>query len=346
LDIQFPALWLTPCLPDGGPGLTIVLIITRSGDNESVDSVAAAIRQKGGRPFRFNTDQYPTEVRFIAEYARRERLELASDEGRVNLRKVGAIWHRRLDIGGGIPATLDPQLRMASIGEAGRTVKGMLESLKIFRLDPEPAIRLAENKQLQLQLAREVGLETPRTLITNDPDAVKVFAKRCKDGLITKMLSSFAVYDHEGEKVVFTNRVSAGDLNHLDELRFCPMTFQENVPKALEIRATVVGNQVFAASLASQSSATARDDWRKDGLALLQQWQHYKLPAVVRRRLLKLMDRFRLNYGAADFILAPDGRLVFLELNPAGEFFWLEKWPGLPISSAIADVLLGRAFRR
>jgi MvdD family ATP-grasp ribosomal peptide maturase len=335
-----------PCSHNGDI-LKSVLIITKSTDNESVDLVAAAIRQNGGRPFRFNTDEFPTKVRLIAEYAPgKERLELASGKDRVNLRKVDAIWHRRLEIGGQIPATLDPQLRMASIGEASRTVKGMLESLKTFRLDPEPAIRLAENKQLQLQLAREMGLETPRTLITNDPDAVKTFAKRCRNGIITKMLSSFAIYDQQGEKVVFTNRVSTEDLDHLDELQFCPMTFQENIAKALEIRATVVGNQVFAASIASQSSATARDDWRKDGLALMQGWKAYKLPAAVKRRLLKLMDRFKLNYGAADFILTPDGRLVFLEINPAGEFFWLEKWPGLPISSAIADVLLGRAFRR
>lgn len=327
--------------------MSIVLIITRSGDNESVDSVAAAIRQKGGRPFRFNTDQFPTKVRLIAEYAQgKEKLQLESEEGRVNLRKVSAVWHRRLEIGGQIPTTIDPQLRFASIGEASRTVKGMLESLKTFRLDPEPAIRLAENKQLQLQLAGEVGLETPRTLITNDPNAVKAFAKHCRDGMIAKMLSSFAIYDQQGEKVVFTNRVSTADLEHLDELQLCPMTFQENIAKALEIRATVVGNQVFAASIASQSSATARDDWRKDGVALMQEWKPYKLPAAVRRRLLKLMDCFKLNYGAADFIHTPDGRLVFLEINPAGEFFWLEKWPGLPISSAIADVLLGRAFRR
>jgi len=325
----------------------LVLIITRSGDNESVDSVAAAIRQKGGRPFRFNTDQFPTKVRLTAEYGPgQEKLQLESEEGRVNLREVGAVWHRRLEIGGQIPTTIDPQLRVASIGEASRTVKGMMESLKTFRLDPEPAIRLAENKQLQLQLAREVGLETPRTLITNDPMAVKAFAKHCKDGMIAKMLSSFAIYDEQGEKVVFTNRVSAEDLDHLDELQLCPMTFQENIAKALEIRVTVVGNQVFAASIASQFSATARDDWRKDGLALLPEWKHYKLPAAIKRRLLKLMDFFQLNYGAADFILTPDGRLVFLEINPAGEFFWLEKWPGLPISSAIADVLLGRAFRR
>ncbi len=60
-------------------------------------------------------------------------------------------------------------------------------------------------------------------------------------------------------------------------------------------------------------------------------------------RFLEGMDYFGLNYGAADFILTPGGRHVFLELNPAGEFFWLEHGPGLDISGALADVLLGLA---
>jgi hypothetical protein len=58
------------------------------------------------------------------------------------------------------------------------------------------------------------------------------------------------------------------------------------------------------------------------------------------------MDFFVLNYGAVDLIVTPDGRHVFLEVNPVGEFFWLERHPGLPVSDAIADVLLGLAPRR
>ena len=324
-----------------------VLIITRSGDNECVDLVAAAIKRKGGNSVRFDTDRFPTETRLIAEYAKtEERLRLVSKEGDLDLRDISSIWHRRLEIGGRIPATLDPQLRIASVEESSRTVKGMLESLKAFRMDPEPAIRRAENKQLQLQAARELGLETPRTLITNDPEAVRAFAQSCESGMITKMLSSFAVYEDGVEKVVFTNPVGPEDLDHLDGLNLCPMTFQENIPKALELRATVVGDRTFTASIDSQGSEAAQNDWRKDGVALLRDWKEYELPPSVKERLLRLMDYFGLNYGAVDFILTPDGRHVFLEVNPAGEFFWLENCPGLPISSAIADVLLGKAFRR
>jgi hypothetical protein len=60
----------------------------------------------------------------------------------------------------------------------------------------------------------------------------------------------------------------------------------------------------------------------------------------------RLMDCFVLNYGAVDLIVTPDGRHVFLEVNPVGEFFWLEQYPGLPVSDAIADVLLGLSPRR
>lgn len=324
-----------------------VLIVTKSDDNECIESVAEAIRQRGGRPFRFDTDRFPTEIGLIAEYVKgAETLKLISEEGELNLRDVTSVWHRRLMIGGGIPTSLDPQFRFASINESNRTVKGMLASLKAFRMDPEPIIRHAENKQIQLQAAREIGLETPRTLITNDADAVRSFARSCESGIVTKMLSSFAVYEDGIEKVVFTNPVRPEDLEDLDGLKLCPMSFQEQVPKALELRSTVVGSRVFTASIDSQASAAARHDWRKDGVGLLAYWKRYKLPRDVEERLLRLMDYFMLNYGAVDFILTPDGQHVFLEINPVGEFFWLESCPGLPISSAIADVLLGKAFRR
>jgi glutathione synthase/RimK-type ligase-like ATP-grasp enzyme len=238
------------------------------------------------------------------------------------------------------------QMRRAAIGESQVTLRGMLASLRAFRVDTTVHIRHAENKQLQLQVARALGLDTPQTLITNDPRAVREFAKSCETGLITKMLSSFAIYEDGQEKVVFTNPVTLEDLEDLSGLRYSPMTFQEMVPKSLELRVTIVGTSIFSASIDSQSSERAAHDWRRDGVGLIEDWKNYQLPANVEERLLKLMDYFGLNYGAIDIIVTPDGRHVFLEVNPVGEFFWLERTPRLPISKALADVLLGRAPRR
>ncbi|MEO0842828.1 MAG: MvdD family ATP-grasp ribosomal peptide maturase, partial [Cyanobacteria bacterium J06643_5] len=221
------------------------------------------------------------------------------------------------------------------------TIAGMIASIKGFHLDKVVNIRLAENKQLQLQVAEEIGLKIPRTLITNNPETVKQFAEECQQGIITKMLSSFAIYDNFGkEKVVFTNPVTLEDINNLDGLNLCPMTFQEKVSKALELRTIIVGKNVFTAAVDSQALQKSRYDWRKEGLALINAWQHHDLPKSIEKKLLKLMAYFGLNYGAIDIILTPDGEYVFLEVNPVGEFFWLEHCPGLPISQAIAELLI------
>ncbi len=318
-----------------------VLIITHSQDNESIPLVRQALAERGEKAFRFDTDRFPTEIRLDVYYGDNERLILVDNDQKVDLHDVSALWYRRIAIGAKIPTTMDKQMRQASVQESRVTIQGMIASIRGFHLDPLPHIRRAENKQLQIQIARELGLDTPRTLTTNNPQAVKQFAQECSQGMITKMLSSFAIYDEKGqEKVVFTNPVTREDLENLEGLSFCPMTFQEKIPKALELRTTIVGQRVFTAAVNSQSLEKSRYDWRRQGIALLDAWTHYDLPEELEEKLLKLMTEFGLNYGAIDLILTPDGRHVFLEVNPVGEFFWLERCPGLPISQAIADLLL------
>ncbi|MBU7587499.1 MAG: MvdD family ATP-grasp ribosomal peptide maturase [Nostoc sp. TH1S01] len=318
-----------------------ILIITHSQDNESVSLVNQAIESYGKKAFRFDTDRFPTEIQLDVHYDNSEQVILTANNQSLDLSEVWAVWYRRIDIGSKIPNTMNNQLRYASIQESLVTIQGMIASIRGFHLDPVPNIRRAENKQLQLQVARELGLDTPRTLITNNPQTVKKFAQTCEQGIISKMLSACAIYDQRGqEQFVFTNPISSEDLENLDGLRFCPMTFQEKVPKTLELRTIIVGTRVNTAAVDSQALDQARYDWRKQGIVLADAWQPYTLPQDVEKKLLKLMANFGLNYGAIDIILTPDNRYVFLELNPVGEFLWLERCPGLPISQAIAQILL------
>jgi MvdD family ATP-grasp ribosomal peptide maturase len=324
-----------------------VLIVTHSEDNDSVQRVMDAIEAQGGHAFRFDTDRFPTEIQLRLEVdARGERARIEAPHGTVDLRQVSAVWYRRANIGAGLPADMDAELRRVSRLESRRVVMGMIAALDAFHLDLVQSIRQAEHKQLQLQLARALGLEVPRTLTTNSPEAVRTFAATCPEGIVTKMLASFSIHEDGEEKAVFTSAVRPEDLDDLGGLRLCPMTFQERIPKQLELRVTVVGERVFAAAVDSQALGGARDDWRREGEALLDAWKPYTLPREVETRLLRLHARFGLSYGASDFILTPSGQLVFLELNPAGEFFWLERAPGFSISKALADVLLGHGRQR
>lgn len=320
-----------------------VLIITYSNDNESIPLVMKAIESKGEKAFRFDTDRFPTEVQLDIKYGDAEQVIITDGEQKLDLSEVSSVWYRRMRYGQKIPDSMDKQLRDASIEECRATVRGMIASLEAFHFDKMSNVDVAKNKQLQLKVAREIGLLTPRTLTSNNPEAVKQFAQECREqGIITKMLSTFAIYSEQGqENVVFTSPVTDEDLEYLEELRFCPMTFQENVPKALELRTTIVGHQVFTAAVNSQKLARSTYDWRKEGRALVKDWEAYQLPEDVEKKLLKLMSYFGLNYGAIDILVTPDGQHVFLEVNPVGEFFWMDIYsPNFPISEAIAEILV------
>jgi glutathione synthase/RimK-type ligase-like ATP-grasp enzyme len=318
-----------------------VLIVTRSDDNDSVQMVSSALQQRGVAVVRLNTDLYPQYVRITTAYAGPHSRRILLDEtgSHHDLGEVTALWYRRFFAGGSLPQELG-DTREACVNESRRTLYGTIAALGCFELDTLTAVRKADHKELQLKLARKSGLDTPRTLISNDPEEIRHFHDLLDGKVITKMQSSFAIYRKGKEMVVFTNPVNSRDLRDLEGVRYCPMTFQERVDKSLELRATVVGNRVFTASIDSQRSDAAAVDWRRDGAGLIEDWKEYALPRQVEQALVTVVRQFGLHYAAADFIVTPEGRHIFLEINAGGEWFWLQRTPGLPIAEAIADALL------
>lgn len=329
-----------------------VLLVTRSDDNASVEMVARALVARGIQPIRLDTDRYPTDVWLSTGYAPgtspgaggRWTRTLSTPRETIDLGEVTALWYRRFFAGGGLPLSLG-DTREACVNEARRTLYGTIAALGCFELDPLTAVRKTDHKELQLAKAAELGLDVPATLFSNEPRAVQAFWEQVGGRMVTKMQSSFAIYRGGVENVVFTNAVKAADLEDLAGLRYAPMIFQEKIEKVVELRATVVGRQVFTASIDSQKSDKTEVDWRRDGVGLIHDWQPYTLPDQVRDGLLRLTAEFGLNYAAADFIVTADGRHVFLEINAGGEWFWLAREPGLPIAEALADTLAGTVER-
>jgi hypothetical protein len=323
-----------------------VLIITRSDDNRSIPMVEQAIEARGGDSFRLMSDWFPLEVQLATRTTGRD-LEgtLKTPDGEIDLGDIESVWYRRFHAAAKLPADLG-DTRPACVGESRRHLFGFIAALPCFHLDPIESVRRTDHKELQLRRAQALGLEVPPTLLTNNPDAVRAFYDEHDGDIVTKMQHSFAIYREGRESVVYTTPVTAADLEDLSGLRFSPMTFQTRIEKKLELRATVVGEQVFTASIDSTRRAETSLDWRRDGVGLIEDWQHFALPSEVEAQLKALVSELGLNYAACDFIVTPDDRLVFLEVNAVGEFFWLQAHPGLPIVEAIADVLLGKVPRR
>lgn len=312
-----------------------VLIVTWTGENSSVDHVTRLLTERGVEVVRLDTDLYPQEVRLSTEYG--SRVERRSR----HLDRVEAVWYRRFRAANRLSASLG-DTREACYNESRQTLWGSIVSLPCFQLDPLPAVRLADYKELQTRWALEEGLEVPRTLFSNDPDSVRQFYRELDGRVVTKMQSQFAIYRGGEERVVFTSRVKPEHLDKLSGLEHCPMIFQELVERKLELRTTVVGDRLFTSAI--DASQAPEVDWRRDGVGLIDSWEPYELPPATAQALLRLASRFGLNYAAADFMVTPEGRHVFLEINAAGEWFWLQRIH--PIAEAVAEVLAEPGRRR
>lgn len=174
----------------------------------------------------------------------------------------------------------------------------------------------------------------PRTLVTNAPDAVRRFAN--ESSVVTKALGTNTVVENGTRKFGWTRRLTDADLTDLAGIDVTAHQVQDWVDKAHEARVIVVGDRLFAVAIHADSEA-AYVDWRADYRAL--SYAVIQPPAAVEDALPAFMHQMDLAYAAVDFVVTPEGRWVFLEANPGGQYGWLEAHTGLPISAALADLL-------
>lgn len=317
-----------------------VLLVTHSGDHFTVERVTEALARRGARPLRFDTDLFPGEVRLSAAL---------SDGGAENVLRVGgaeveasevrAVWARRV-WPPRLSGELDERFRASCVRESAAALEGFFEGFSgaLWVNDPHSE-RAAENKLLQLRAARESGLEIPPTLLTNDAARARAFYETHDGRVVAKLLRPLSVSMGDAPFFVYTSDVRAEDIEALESLRHCPVVFQRKVEKLRELRVAYVAGKLFTGALDASASARGRTDWRlaEPGEC---SWSRAALKPSLSARLKRLMRRLGLAYGAIDLIETPDGRHVFLEVNPGGEWGMLEHDLGLPISEAIAEALL------
>lgn len=218
----------------------------------------------------------------------------------------------------------------------------LLRSLDCLWVNYPPNDRAAIYKLWQLDVATCVGLEIPKTLVTNKPQAVRDFFEQCKGKVIYKLASeqsNFLLPPEERAGGVPTLPLREADLPFLDQVVHSPHVFQEYLEKASDIRVTIVGKRMFAVQIDSQSGK-GKLDWRNDYSVPM---VPVELPQSINDKCFELTKRLGLNYGAIDLVLTKDGEYVFLEINCAGQFLWAEFATELQISLAVAELLAGRA---
>lgn len=196
-------------------------------------------------------------------------------------------------------------------------------------------VYFAENKAHQLRLAQGVGFRIPETIITGDALEIKQFFDSYNGNVIIKPLGQNRLTHNGAYRHIFTNRLTAESLKDIAQRLPLPSVFQECIEKEMEYRITVVGDRVFVASVDSQADPETRTDWRRKKNTFKQA----SIPAEVEKRCIALTKELGISFGAIDLVKTIQGDYIFLEINPNGQWAWLETDTGMPISESIADFL-------
>ena len=104
------------------------------------------------------------------------------------------------------------------------------------------------------------------------------------------------------------------------------------------MRVTIVGRKLFAAAIDSQSDPNAEVDWRNTSNPRLPHIP-ITLPDQIADLLLRMMDKLHLTFGAIDLIQTVNDDYLFLEINPSGQWLWLDDMLSFGISDSIAEWL-------
>ncbi|MGP9822497.1 hypothetical protein ACTZWW_20925 [Salinarimonas sp. NSM] len=202
-------------------------------------------------------------------------------------------------------------------------------------VNPLPAASALTSKFTQLRTARALGIPVPRTLFSTRYEAVLAFVEENDRRGRRTIVKTITPYISPSRQAAYATAVDVETVRaSRAEIESCPSIYQEAIEPRCELRITVVGSDLFAVEISGGLDAI---DWRRriDDDIYHATIADEPLAAAVRA----LHDAFGLAYGAYDFIVDRDGRHVFLEVNPMGQWVWLEEATGLGISAAVADLL-------
>ncbi len=195
--------------------------------------------------------------------------------------------------------------------------------------NPYDAHLVSKNKLRQLFIARECGLKVPETLWSNDPAEIVQFWESHGRRAVIKMF--------EGTEKVWqpTRAITPEMVSAPAHFRFSPSIVQEYVDGEREYRITLFGEHVFAAETrvgASRYEFDTRIDTKTER-------QKHTADGRLVDGLRAFMSRVGLRYAAFDIREDARGQPVFLEVNPMGQFLYLDRCHGGEILRAFCSFI-------
>lgn len=310
-----------------------MLLILTSNDDFAADYLISALIERDLPYFRLNSQEISQATFAVSVDALMDRRLIGVATRKLDLADVTCVWYRRA-IQPVPPSELEPGERRFVAGELRHLAGGLVLDPSIRWVNPISRTTEAEHKLFQLRVARALGLTLPRTLVSNDVQQLRRFLNENPRGTICKPIYHGLLVEGAEYYAVYTREIEPDVEFDPQQVALCPVLLQERVAKGADVRVTVIGESIFAVEIVGNRNVPL--DWRKPDANV--RFKECSLPSAVRCQCRQLMKTLGLLYGAIDFVRSPEGRHYFLEVNPAGEWAWLEHQLGIPMRQAFIDL--------
>jgi glutathione synthase/RimK-type ligase-like ATP-grasp enzyme len=316
----------------------LILIVSNPAEDGHLRPVVTELVRRGYEWQIFDPATYPADATITVEGGSCGiRPRLTSQYGEIDLSRVRSVWYRRPGTPE-FPERLLPQEREWIGEECRHLFRGLWASLDALWVSQPDRIFRASLKVHQLRLAADLGFRIPRWVVTNDIATATQFLDSSPSGMVVKVLSRPILVTATRFAILYTHVVTPEDREHLESVRHGPTFLQDFVQKTMDIRVTVIGDKLFAIGIESADDEAARIDFRLAGVYDLPH-RPIELPPPLQAACMALVRRLGLEFGAIDLLLTPQGDYVFLEINPNGQWLWLEQMTGVPLTKAMCDLL-------
>ncbi|OAJ75270.1 hypothetical protein AYJ08_05105 [Brevibacillus sp. SKDU10] len=252
----------------------------------------------------------------------------------IDIREIDTIWYRRgfvpQEVGmNGDPTRIDATKDVINNSSNWALYGLLLSNFRGKWINDPSSNRIAENKAVQLKVAREVGLVTPRTLISSDPVEVRKFCSLLNNQVVVKPIRPCRYTP------IVTQKLRPEHLASDESIRLCPAIYQEYIPGDRHLRVHVFGDLILASSIESSSL-----DWRPD---IDFKCHSYDLSETLSSKIRQVVQALNLCMGIVDLKL--DGEEpIFLEINPQGQFLFVEALSDAPLTAAMAKFLYSESL--
>lgn len=266
---------------------------------------------------------------------------LSNSERKIKLTEEWNIWNRRV-MDPVIPNSIQKKLENIVLTETERTWEGLLFSHPGKVVNRPQANFNANNKVSQLLFASNYGngIKVPETLLTNNPQELRRFYSTLDKVSFKLLRAPIVETGRQGEYLTcYNNIVTDEQIKQAELIRNNPSLFQEYIEKDYELRITALENKVVAIKINSQESDLSIVDFRRYDFENVS-YEYTNIPKNVETFCSDMLKHYGLSFGEFDFIKSKKGDYVFLEVNPNGQWLWLEIKSGYNLTKDVAENLV------